>query len=70
MKRFYQLKLGEQFDSGNGWDLMKVGMLRARPAHAFRDILAWRWPLTIVNTIEPNPECPPGCPCREFSDAR
>jgi len=63
-KRFYKLKRGEQFDSGDGWDMLKVSAFYARPAHARFEAVFFS-PLQFVNTIEPNPNCD-DCPCSEF----
>ena len=64
LKRFWKLKRGEQFDSGDGWDFLKLGLFTARAAHSFTHVTFRRWPWETVNTIEPNPNCTKQCPCK------
>lgn len=66
-KRFYQLKLGEQFDSGDGWDFLKCSFFKARCAHAFPNIKFFYFPWTKIRTIAPSPYCKRDCLCKEFS---
>jgi hypothetical protein len=65
MKRFYQLKRGELFQSDRqaGWDLMKKGFFTARTAHAFLENFTFL-PWERVETIKPNPYCEKRCPCK------
>ena len=68
MKRFYKLSLGEQFSSGDGWDMLKCGRFHARAAHfQHTEIRFFIWPWQLVETIEPNPNCTrENCYCKEF----